>query len=64
MTSEKMEEIQLRIHCILRHVQDTERDGLANSGGHLKAIEQDARALEDMLIMGEETTQPVHLERA
>jgi hypothetical protein len=61
MTIEEEEECKIRIHCILKHVQHMERDGLPNSLGHLRQIEQDARALENLIIMGEPATQPVHL---
>jgi hypothetical protein len=54
-------EFLLRVHCILSHCQKAERDGLANSLGHLRSIEEDARALEDLLIDGR-TDKAVHLE--
>ena len=54
------EEYILRIQCILKHCQRMERDGLENSLHHLRQIEQDARALED-LVIGDATEQPVHL---
>ena len=54
------EEYILRIQCILKHCQHMERDGLANSLHHLRQIEEDARALED-LVIGDATEQPVHL---
>jgi len=54
------EEYILRIQCILKHCQHMERDGLENSLHHLRQIEQDARALED-LVIGDATEQPVHL---
>ena len=50
-----------RVHCIIRHCQQTERDGLPNSLDHLRKIEQDARALED-LMLEDDTSQPIHLE--
>ena len=53
-------ELLARVHCILKHCQQTERDGLANSLSYLRAIVEDARALEDLLIDGE-SKQPVHL---
>ncbi len=54
------EEFLIRVHCILKHCQQAERDGLANSLGHLRQIVEDARALED-LIIEEHSEQPVHL---
>lgn len=50
-----------RVHCIIRHCQQTERDGLPNSKLLIQQIEQDARALED-LMHEDETSQPIHLE--
>ena len=54
------EEYILRIQCILKHFKDIERDGLENALHHLRRIEEDARALED-LVIGDATEQPVHL---
>ena len=55
------DEASYRVQCILKHVSEMRRDGLPNSLGHLNDIEQDARALED-LFLGEDTSQPVHLD--
>lgn len=54
-------ELLIRVHCILKHCRHCDRDGVANSFNHLRQIEEDARALEDLLIDGR-TDKAVHLE--
>lgn len=49
-----------RIQCLLKHCANAERDGLENSLAHFSRIEEDARAIEDLLITGE-TEREVHL---
>ena len=60
MTDGNFAETMLRVRCILRHCDHTERDGAANSLGHVRQIYEDARALEDLL-HDDTSTLPVHL---
>lgn len=53
-------ELLSRVHCILKHCDHTERDGLANSLDKLNMIREDARMLEDLLIE-EKTEREVYL---
>ncbi len=61
MLDKHQDEALLRVHCILKHCQQTERDGLPNSKALIHQIEQDARALEDFM-HEDDTSQPIHLD--
>ena len=54
------DELLARTHCLLRHLDRMERDGLANSLHHFEQVREDARAIESELL-GEAVQQPVHL---
>jgi hypothetical protein len=54
------DELLARTRCILKHLDDAERDGLANSFNYIQQAREDARAIEDLVIDGR-TDKPVHL---